>query len=148
MKPLDKSAPVHKPRRNLPHWTQRGCTYFITFRLADSLPQNLLHQWREELKLWLQKHPQPWSPEDAREYWREFQARKERWLDAGHGSCALRDPVRRTVVVEALHHFDGERYELDAFVVMPNHVHVLVTPQDENPDGAAETAVSHSLSSM
>jgi REP element-mobilizing transposase RayT len=62
-------------------------------------------------------------------------------LDAGAGFCALRDSVKRQVVVEALRHFDGTRYELDAFVVMPNHVHVLVTPTE----GGAKPFVSNSL---
>ena len=37
LKPLDRSAPILKTRRTLPHWTQPGCTYFVTFRLADSV---------------------------------------------------------------------------------------------------------------
>lgn len=52
----------------------------------------------------------------------------EAWLDAGEGSCVLRDPVIRGIVQAALQHFDGERYELGDFVVMPNHVHVLFRP--------------------
>ena len=129
-RPLDKSAAIEKTRRNLPHWRQAGCMYFVTFRLADSLPQSLLKQWREERDRWLALNPRPWTPETAREYWRKFQGRKEKWLDAGHGSCALRDPALREVVANALRYFDGERYEMDAFVVMPNHVHALVVPRE------------------
>ena len=49
-------------------------------------------------------------------------------LHAGSGACVLRDPQNADVVRGALRHFDGERYALDEFVVMPNHVHVLVKP--------------------
>ena len=52
----------------------------------------------------------------------------EAYLDAGHGSCVLREPVCANIVQDALLHFDGDRYRLLAWVVMPNHVHVLTQP--------------------
>lgn len=54
--------------------------------------------------------------------------RVERWLDQGMGSCVLKQPALAALVISALHHFDGERYELDSYVVMPNHAHVIVRP--------------------
>ena len=113
--------------------------YYVTFRLADSLPQTLLKQWQAERALWLKLNPRPWSEAVMREYSRRFQGPVEKWLDAGHGSCALRDPAKREVVSSALRFFDGERYALDAFVVMPNHVHALVVPfGNEAAPGCAE----------
>ena len=67
----------------------------------------------------------PWDEEEMKERRRLFTMRFEELLDDCHGSCLLREPARREVVTTALHHFDGERYELGAYVVMPNHVHVL-----------------------
>ena len=52
------------------------------------------------------------------------------YLDAGHGSCVLRDDACRQVVENSLWHFAGERYHLYAYVVMPNHVHVLFQPME------------------
>jgi primosomal protein N' (replication factor Y) len=52
----------------------------------------------------------------------------EHWLDQGYGSCALRRPEISRLVESALRHFDADRYQLGDFVVMPNHVHVLVRP--------------------
>ena len=127
---LDEDGPIEKTRRNLPHWRQAGCMYYVTFRLADSLPQSLLKQWQAERVLWLKLNPRPWSEAVMREYSRRFQGPVEKWLDAGHGSCTLRDPAKRAVVADALRFFDGKRYALDAFVVMPNHVHVLVVPKE------------------
>ncbi|WP_193212987.1 transposase [Luteolibacter marinus] len=49
-------------------------------------------------------------------------------LDDAHGSCVLRDPRIAAIVADAFHHFDGERYRLDSYVVMPNHVHILFHP--------------------
>ena len=47
-------------------------------------------------------------------------------LDCGHGKCVLRQPAIAQIVSKSLRHFDGDRYHLGDFVVMPNHVHLLV----------------------
>ena len=52
------------------------------------------------------------------------------YLDAGYGSCVLRDDTCRQIVEDALWHFASERYHLYAYVVMPNHVHVLFQPME------------------
>jgi len=46
--------------------------------------------------------------------------------DAGYGACWLRDPRIARIVQDALLHFDGERYRLLEWCIMPNHVHVLI----------------------
>jgi len=56
---------------------------------------------------------------------RLFSERIERYLDAGFGACFVRDPRVARLVVSALRHFDGRRYRLLAWCVMPNHVHVV-----------------------
>jgi REP element-mobilizing transposase RayT len=80
----------------------------------------------------LQDNPEPHSATQRREYWARFSARLQRWLDQGFGECVLRKPPLRIIVEDALRHFDGERYRLDEFIVMPNHVHVVVTPLGKN----------------
>jgi len=57
-----------------------------------------------------------------------FNARIEYWLDQGYGSCLLEHPVNKETLEKALRHFDGQRYHLGEYVVMPNHVHALITP--------------------
>ncbi len=47
----------------LPHWQQKGAVYFVTFRLADAVPQRLRTQWESKRDAWLRVHPQPWSAE-------------------------------------------------------------------------------------
>lgn len=59
MKPLDKDAEIAKTRRNLPNWEQAVCTYFITWRLADSLPATKLDEWKQARTRWLAAHPGP-----------------------------------------------------------------------------------------
>ena len=109
----------------LPHWHQEGAAYFLTFRLADAVPRYLLDQWSVERLAWLVDHPKPWSPEIEAEYHRRFSGAMERFLDAGHGLCALRDTACRTVLEATLQHFDGDRFAHIAWVIMPNHVHLL-----------------------
>lgn len=128
-KPFEKDTDTRKGCRNLPHWEQPGCTYFLTFRLADSLPQSRLKELGEERETWLELHPKPWDGGTAAEYEDRFGRRIQEWLDAGYGSCALsRQPIQ-DLVVQALRFFEGQSYLLGDFVLMPNHVHVLVTPQ-------------------
>ncbi len=126
--PLDPEAEVYRHERDLPHWKQIGCTYFVTFRTVDSLPQTMLQKLNEEKKTWLRHHPPPLSDVDREQYDERFTRTIHKWLDAGHGSCRLRNLQLNELVASALRHFDGTRYELDTFVVMPNHVHALVKP--------------------
>jgi REP element-mobilizing transposase RayT len=113
---------------NLPHWTQRGKLHFVTFRLADSLPKERLEELHLERQKWESHHSQPYSEEDWQEYHRLFSERTENWLDAGHGKCLLSKPQYAQLVAEALRHFESQRYFLDHWVIMPNHVHVLLMP--------------------
>jgi type I restriction enzyme R subunit len=67
------------------------------------------------------------DPEVAREFLDLFWNRWHDALDAGHGACVLRQPDLATIVGNSLRHFDGERYLMLDFVVMPNHVHLLAS---------------------
>ena len=123
-----RHAEVSATRANLPHWEQCGTTCYATFRLADSLPNEKLSSLREERSAWLARHPEPWDGATTAEYRNEFDGRVQKWLDAGYGSCIMKDTSCRLVVESVLRRFDRIRYILYAFVVMPNHVHILFTP--------------------
>lgn len=125
---LDPERKIDKHRTNLPHWQQEDTWIFVTWRLHDSLPQSKLARWREERKTWQDLHPLPWDERTEAEYHQRFSARIDEWLDAGSGSCVLREPENSAIVLDTLKHFDGVRYRLAAYVVMPNHVHVLFSP--------------------
>jgi putative transposase len=126
--PLDWNKPIKKYRRKLPHWVQEGATYFITFRLADSLPQEKLDELEHLRAQWEAAHPEPRAEEDVQRYFRETMQRVDDWLDAGAGECWLRDETCAAIVTRAMHHFDSERYFLSSYCVMPNHVHVTLHP--------------------
>ncbi len=130
VKPFNRDTPTQKSRRNLPHWSQADTTYWVTFRLADSLPQEKLKAWKEERDIWTKHHPEPWSDADWKEYHEHFGDRLESWLDAGEGECHLRRPDIRAIVERCLLHFDGQRYDLFDWVIMPNHVHLLIRPRE------------------
>ena len=117
----------------LPHWQQKGATYFITFRLADSIPAHLRDQLEHERGLWLQLHPEPWDAETEQEYHRRFSGAIERWLDAGYGACTLPEVECAKLVDSAMRYFDGQRLALISSVVMPNHVHALLVQNPAHP---------------
>ena len=139
---FDSYAPVRIYRRNLPHWRQDNATYFVTFRLADSIPRQVLLGWQEEDRIWLKANgilgdlsiPRWRSayeslPEKRKaEFERRHGRRMHIELDRSLGSCILRDEPARREVVNALMHFDGKRVWIGDFVVMPNHVHALLKP--------------------
>jgi REP element-mobilizing transposase RayT len=114
--------------RHMPHWRQAGATYFVTFRLSDSLPQARL-QILKQLKCdWESQHADNQNKEALELLARMVFERIERWLDQGSGDCVLRNPSCCEIVHQAMQHFHGQRYELGASVVMPNHVHCIVRP--------------------
>jgi REP element-mobilizing transposase RayT len=125
---FDPASPIADLTGNLPHWRQDGTTYFVTFRLADSLPQEKLTQWRREQNEWLRQNPGPHTPAQREEYFDKFPRRLQSWLDAGRGSRILEIPAVNQLVHGALRFFDGQRYQLDELTVASNHVHVIVTP--------------------
>jgi REP element-mobilizing transposase RayT len=125
---FDPEEPVADLSGNLPHWRQEAVTYFVTFRLGDSIPQTKLTLWTRQRQDWLQRHPPPHDRRMRREYHAQFVERFQRWLDGGGGSCVLAQPVVRQSVADAITFFENSRYLLREWVVMPNHVHVVVTP--------------------
>jgi REP element-mobilizing transposase RayT len=113
----------------LPHWRVDGGTYAVTFRFADSLPQEVLARWKAEREHIVRRAEHMGRPLTGPELQRldELHSeRVERWLDHGHGSCALRDDRLARLVRDAMFHFHGTRYVLLAWCVMPNHVHAVV----------------------
>jgi|WetSurMetagenome_2_1015567.scaffolds.fasta_scaffold356264_1 hypothetical protein len=106
----DRDSGWHS-RGYLPHFDVPDIVQMVTFRLGDSLPEAAVREMADD----------PIRRNDRT--WRE---RVQAYLDAGHGTCYLRDPQLAGRVQDSLLHFDAERYRLLAWSVMPNHVHVLV----------------------
>lgn len=118
---------------NLPHWRQPRALYFVTFRLGDSLPKAVLDQWKEERNAWLnargarsERDLDRLPRRDRYEFARHFNRKVQEYLDTGHGECWLRYPEIARLVERTILHFDGDRCAVGEYVVMPNHIHVLV----------------------
>ena len=118
---------IEKTFHKLPHWKQGEVPVFVTFRLADSVPQELLKRWFSEREAFLAANPPPWDEITEACYHGRFSDALDECLDAAHGSCALRQSRVAQIVADRLHHFDGVRYHLWSYVIMPNHAHVLFT---------------------
>jgi REP element-mobilizing transposase RayT len=122
-----------RTRGYLPHLETQEAIYFVTFRLADSLPKELVLQLLQERDT-IQRLAETTTAGDLSRL-RELRAlmkKAERCLDRGHGHCSLQDPRVARMVAEALRHFHGQRYRLFAWCLMPNHVHVLFSPLREH----------------
>lgn len=136
-------------RRNLPHIQPIGATLFVTFRLFGSLPRRVIEEWQRE-KRWLEDCLKRLAPGDAEkaasvrrpeesqsnslrhrqyELHRRWFARFESLLDKAD-TCPmwLKDERLATMLANSLHYRDSRVYRLDAFSIMPNHVHVVFAP--------------------
>lgn len=125
--PLDKRNPILPKQKKakgwhsrgyLPHFDASGLYQSITYRLGDSLPRSV------------NIPPASSPPSDDK---KKERRQTEQKLDKGYGSCILRDKEIAKIVVDAWKYFDARRYDLVAYVVMPNHVHVLIKTHEGFP---------------
>jgi len=116
-----------RERGRLPHWEREGGTYFVTFRLADALPRTVLAKMVERQRVLEAAKRSGLKLLPAQEVLlAEYSpGRIEQYLDSGNGACRLRDPRIAELVANALRFWDGQRYRLMAWCLMPNHVHVV-----------------------
>lgn len=143
---LDRFQPLQGYRHHLPHWRQESVLYFVTFRLADSIPASVLKAWNDDRRRWLAAHGVQETP-DSEEFERLYRAippgirhayeqeearRFHGEFDSCRGSCLLRDAAASAIVRDALLFHHGSRLHCGDFVVMPNHVHWIVAPYPGN----------------
>ena len=124
-----------RERGRLPHWEKEEGAYFVTFRLADSLPQHILDQLdqeREQTERILGSLERELSHSEKRRVDMLFSDRVNEYLDKGYGDCDLKDSRIAEIVSETIKRFDGDRYHLYAWCVMPNHVHVVFRVRQRN----------------
>jgi REP element-mobilizing transposase RayT len=124
-------------RGYLPHFDGGELPQFITVRLFDSMPQELLTRWREDLK----KESELTGKFEAEQ---AFRQRIEMYLDLGYGCCFLRDETIAEVLQNTLLFHDGVKYKLQSRVIMPNHAHFLLTPNE----GFSLEEITHSIKSF
>ncbi|MCU0750025.1 MAG: transposase [Akkermansiaceae bacterium] len=118
-------------RGYLPHWDFAGSVQAITFRLGDSLPADVIHEWRKELNADLKSADSKVSLAAQM----EIHKRIARFEDAGKGQCVLARADCAEIVQAAILQGHGAEYKLIDWVIMPNHVHVLVRLLNDTPLG-------------
>ena len=134
--PFDPKAEFFVHEHIRPHWSQAGAVVFITFRRHDSIPREVLQQWEREKREWLHRRghnaEEHWSvvlprltEKDRADFQKQFRRCREEFLDTCHGRCLLRRPELARIAADALLYFDGQRYRMGDFIVMPNHAHLL-----------------------
>ena len=119
-------------KRFLPHYHASEKLQIITYRLADSLPKNVLFDRLDNIPgaphfdSGTNSDSLPGAPHSDAGKKTHYRKTVESILDQGHGSCLLQIPSIAQTVIETWTYFDKKRYDLIAYVVMPNHVHVLI----------------------
>ena len=103
-------------RGYLPHWDFANSVQAITFRLADSVPRTLIKSWRRELA----------SVPDDKQRAKQLHRLIAQYEDAGHGEAVLAEPACAGIVQNNLRENHGVSYKLIDWVIMPNHVHVMI----------------------
>lgn len=102
-------------RGYLPHFDAPNVAQMVTFMLADSFPVTRRTEWESVLN----------EPNEAIK-----RRQLEEWLDRGHGECWLRDSIVAQVVERILLERDQRDFAMQAWVIMPNHVHLVVDVRD------------------
>ncbi len=120
-------------RGYLPHIKREGSSYYMTLRLADSLPKKVLLRFECEKaerlrRLAESKHRGETIEDSEADINRDLRRKIERYLDRGMGACHLRRTELATMVADTLRHFHQSRYLLQEWVIMPNHIHAVVWP--------------------
>jgi putative transposase len=134
--PASSPASIWRSRGYIPHFDQPGLIQSITFRLHDAVPEALVDQWKRELN-WISKI----SANDPRQV--ALRRRIEAYEDKGYGACWLRHESIASIAECALLHFDGIRYRIIAWCIMPNHVHGII----ETLEGYSISEIMHSWKS-
>lgn len=129
--PAEPPSPLRSgihTRGYLPHVKREGASYFVTFRLTDSLPKEVLLRFEREQAEALRRLPAKAASEAVEGIHRDLLRKIELFLDQGAGACHLRRPEIADMIAGSLRHFHGGQYLLDDWAVMPNHVHVILWP--------------------
>lgn len=125
---LSHHQKLRKWTNKLPHWQQsNNPTYFIPFRLRDSIPKEAANKLDSERRFWIHQNPEPWDESTTLEYHKTFSSRIDKLMDAGCGECILGSEHIRNQLKETLLARNEADYILHSWIIMPNHLHVLAT---------------------
>ncbi len=109
---------VHK---DLPHINAYDRYQYITYRLADSLPYEIIETMRLALLEYYENDRK-----------KELTNRINNYIDNGYGSSILAHPLIGNMILKNWQHFSGKLYDLIEWVIMPNHVHLIIKEYKES----------------
>ena len=120
-------------RRNLPHWFVPAAWHFVTYRLAGTIPAAVLYQLRDcRDKRWQEeKAAGTATPKVRDQLHKQFFASYDQYLDQSCKIDWLADPRIAALIRGNLYHHRGSKYDLLAYCIMPNHVHVLFRVRED-----------------
>jgi REP element-mobilizing transposase RayT len=132
-------------RRNLPHLHPKDGIFFITFRLAGSLPESVLQKLHEARESAIKLLSQKFQGRELEEEWYKIEKRFWGYFDkllddSTSGPQWLKEERIAKIVVEKIHELDGKRFTVVAYCVMSNHVHLLIDMSGYNK--SSDTNVS------
>lgn len=139
-------------RRNLPHLTPLGGTFFVTYCLADALPKPVLKKTLEQFAAEVQelKKKPKFTPAMLHDLHKRQFVRYDKLLARSYGEQYLKRPKIAEIVKGSLHYFDGSRIELISYCIMSNHVHLMLRlyEKDELGKPVFLSKIMHSIKSF
>ena len=125
---------AHHYHRKLPHFQPAEATFFVTFRLEGSIPIKTIRRLRENYDLMRRGilAQKDLTEKEQRELMyveqKKFFVSTDDYLDNNlNEPYWLREKEVAEIVAEAMQYRDGKQYELHAYTIMPNHVHMMMT---------------------
>jgi REP element-mobilizing transposase RayT len=123
---------IYQRQNSPPHWDFADSVQAITFRLADSLPKEVIESWKKELEAVLSNPDSTISLKAQIDLHRRIAL----YEDAGHGSCLLANPEVAKIIQASFISNHGVTYKLIEWTIMPNHIHILIRLLNETPLGS------------
>ena len=119
-------------RRNLPHYQPPNATFFVTFRLAGSLPIEVIIKLQEEYAAIEKRLRTITDPEEKtkeiRHHHKRYFEKFDEFLDKHyHGPTWMRDERIAELIATAIQYRNGKEYDLISYCIMPNHVHLVIS---------------------
>lgn len=128
---FDKYKDIRIKKSHLEFWDQQGKFQCVTFHLADSIPADKRKELLNLKESFLKLNPYPWDKSTEFRYHNLIGRQQEKLLHNGYGSCILKDIKYRNIVEDSLLFYNEEVYNLESYVIMPNHVHLLIQMNGE-----------------
>jgi len=123
----DQKARTRVHYGHLPHWQQHESTYFVTFRLNDSLPKKAINKLLRMRQEWIDRSINLAVMERPSVFYLRLFEQLDTYLESGHGRCFLKAPNIRGIFRSTLIYANRDYWDLHSWVIMPNHTHLLLT---------------------